>query len=267
MGDIKTSGIVIGTRKAGTTWLYENMRKDDRVCVSEKVKESGFFAGMPSLDTTKYDALFEPQAGQVQLEVDTSVCYDGEAPNRIEAYNPDMRIVLVFREPAAFLSSRHTHSLRKGEVSQSDPAEAMEAHEWLRDELDYPAIAARFGRFAERGALKIVKYEDLKSDPHGFYRDVMEGLGVTDGSFVPDTEPVNVSRESSMQFVSAALSKGAIAARKMGLHSLVNGLKSFGLHKKIEHQRDTSQVADSLTTIRAAVETYRPETLAYYNAL
>ena len=35
-------GLVIGSRKCGTTWLYENFLADPDVCVSRKVKELPF---------------------------------------------------------------------------------------------------------------------------------------------------------------------------------------------------------------------------------
>jgi len=121
----KVSGLIIGTRKSGTTWLYENFRQDPRVVVSDKVKESGFFTGKSNLDTARYHDLFDPKSDLPRLEVDTSVCYASDAPDCIEQYNPQMRIVLILREPGSFLASRHTHSLRKGELSELDPTEAL----------------------------------------------------------------------------------------------------------------------------------------------
>lgn len=268
MSDHRTQGIVIGTRKAGTTWLYENFRKDPRVQVSEKVKESGFFAGMPSLNAARYDDLFDGPSDLPRLEVDTSVCYHPEAADLIDAYNPDMKVVLIFREPAAFLDSRHTHSLRKGEVSEPDSASALEAHAWLRAELDYPAIVERFSRFQDRNALTILTYEHLKSDPRGFYSDVLKGLGLPDdGTYQPDLERVNVSRESNARFLSALFSKGAIAARSIGLHGLVNRLKSLGFHKKIERQRAETQIDETYARALEAVTTAMPETVAYHRSL
>ncbi|MEP1207423.1 MAG: sulfotransferase domain-containing protein [Rhizobiaceae bacterium] len=230
-----TSGIIVGTRKAGTTWLYENFRRDPRVSVSELVKESGYFSGSAQLDRKSYDALQNSEGQGHRIEVDSSVCYADAAPDLLDAYNSEMRVVLIFREPSAFLASRHVHSLRKGELSEKSAIAAYENNEWLRRELDYPAITKRFQRFHEQGRLNVFAYEQMKVDPVGFYTDVLTALNVTkqDG-FLPDTAPVNVSRSTKLPLASAAFSKGAVTARRLGLHGLVNALKSTGIHKIIE---------------------------------
>lgn len=263
---VKVSGVVIGTRKTGTTWLYENFRKDPRVVVSDKVKESGFFTGETSLDAPRYHGLFEANDALPCLEVDTSVCYAPDAPDCIEQYNPQMRVVLILREPGSFLASRHTHSLRKGELKEQGPAEALEANSWLQDELDYPAITERFARFGDQ--LSVFRYSDMKDDPVGFYTRVLSALGVEDdGRFTPETEPVNVSRNSKLRVVTGFLSKSAFAARRIGLHRLVNGLKSFGLHKKLEIHNDEAEKAKSQEQATQAVAELMPNTVRFYEDL
>ncbi|MDC0136894.1 hypothetical protein OAI26_09715 [Sulfitobacter sp.] len=262
----KVSGLVIGTRKTGTTWLYENMCRDHRVSLSGKVKESGFFTGSSRLDEARYHGLFDSKEDAPYLEVDTSVCYSQGAPDCIEQYNPEMRIVLIFREPGAFLASRHTHSLRKGELSEAYPAEALAANTWLRAELDYPAITERFARFGDR--LSIFKYSQVEEDPVGFYSDVLSALSISDdGSFIPETQPVNVSRDSRLRVVSTLLSKGAITARHFGLHRLVNGLKSLDLHKRLELHNDDARKSRSGDLAAHAVAKIMPDTLRFYNTL
>lgn len=241
-----TQGIVIGTRKAGTTWLYENFRRDPRISVSEVVKESGFFTGeVKNLTYDKYQALFDAAAPGQRVEVDSSVCYADAAAELIERYHPKMRVVLVFRDPVSFLRSRHVHSLRKGELAQSDPLEALQRNHWLQRELDYPAIVARFARFERRGTLTILAYEDMISDPLRFYEVVVQALGIEGHTdFLPDVEPVNVSRSSRLRVVSAAFSQGAIVARRLGLHQMVNSLKSTGVHKLFEVRNDNRRTAN-----------------------
>lgn len=264
---IMTSGIIIGTRKAGTTWLYENFRRDPRVSVSEVVKESGYFAGSTPMDRKKYGALYPANEQGRRIEVDTSVCYADAAPDLLETYNPEMRVVLIFREPSAFLTSRYIHSLRKGEVSEGSPIEAYESNEWLRRELDYPAIVARFEKFRERGALTVFAYERIKTDPIGFYTEVLVALGVRESSdFVPDTEPVNVSRSSKLPFASVMFSKGAIAARNLGLHGLVNALKSTGIHKVVEVKNDRKSIAPQVS-YAAEVASLVPQSVELHRAL
>ena len=95
-------GLVVGTRKAGTTWLYENMLEDPHFSLSAKVKESGYFTGDTGLTADAYSDLFSRGGGQ-RVEIDTSVCYEDTAQDNILQYNEDMKIVVIFREPGEWL--------------------------------------------------------------------------------------------------------------------------------------------------------------------
>jgi len=76
-----------------------------------------------------------------------------------------------------------------------------------------------------------------------------------------------VSRDSRLRVATAFLSKGAIAARSLGLHKLVNGLKSFGLHKKLETQNDDAEKDRLRTQAAQAVADIMPQTLRFYDDL
>jgi hypothetical protein len=232
---------VIGTRKAGTTWLYENFRKNPGVVVSDKVKESGFFTGKSNLEAGDYEALLPTDQKGYAVEVDASVCYSDQAPSAIHRYNPKMNIVLIFRSPVGYLESRHTHSLRKGELSQASAAEALAKNQWLRNELDYSGILNRFSEPDNNGQLTVLPYELLKSDPHKFYDLVLQGLGVTNNQHQPFVNPVNVARSSAVPFLSAMFSNAAKLARKFGAHRIVNLAKSFGVHSALERELTPEQ--------------------------
>ena len=68
----KVVGIVVGSRKCGTTWLYENFRHDPELTVSKTVKESGFFARPDDRDFEYYEGLFPNKPGK-KVEVDASL--------------------------------------------------------------------------------------------------------------------------------------------------------------------------------------------------
>ena len=257
-------GLLIGTRKAGTTWVYENLRSDPGASVSDVVKESGFFSGRRGTDAREYEALFPDNAGAPRVEVDTSICYHEAAPDLIEAYNPAMQLVLVFREPAAFLASRYTHSKRKGEIAQDNIADALAANAWLQGELDYGAILDRFGRFADRGALTVLRYELLQEDAAEFYLRCKEGLGLPRSDFEPDLAPVNISRNSRFALASAILGKGAFAARKMKMDRLVNSLKGLGLHRGLETANDDADKKRLEEAALIALKQAMPETIDHY---
>lgn len=264
----KVGGLVIGTRKSGTTWLYENFRTDPNVAVSEVVKESGFFSGRRGDDPAKYDALISAAPGAVPVEVDTSICYAADATDRIKAYNPAMRLVLILRKPADFLASRYTHGLRKGDLAQDNVAEALAQEAWLRSELDYAGIIARFARFHDRGQLAIMQYEAMNRDPIAYYDEVRKALGVQARQpFTPDLQPVNPSRDSRLPIVSVLLSKGAFAARKMGLDGLVNRAKGTGVHRVFEKTNDPEGKERLTAEAQNALDQLQPGSDDFYSSI
>ncbi|MCP4463774.1 MAG: hypothetical protein GY819_13345 [Planctomycetaceae bacterium] len=233
---MKISGLVIGTRKAGTTWIYQNLLKDGRFRVSKKVKESGFFAGSLRCDYEEYSKLYEEVGQGHPVEVDSSVCYSDVAPDLIEANCPEARIVIILRDPVDYLISRFVHSRRKGELRESSLAESVEQNEWLRDELDYAKILHRFRGYLERGQLLVLPFTLLERAPVQFYDKIVcfISAGEVRADVVPVEDKMNVARSSKFPYLSRLLSDCAKYARARNLHGVVNWAKNTGILKFLE---------------------------------
>ncbi len=233
---MNVSGLVIGTRKSGTTWVYQNLLLDDRFCVSTKVKESGFYAGSSHYDFDEYLDLYDASQSGFLVEVDSSVCYADSAPDKIRQYSPEIKIVLIFRDPKAYLISRFIHSKRKGEIVALTMSKAFHNNEWLRDELNYEKILNRFASFADKKQLLLLPFEMLEQSPAHFYDQIINFLsgGAHNASFVPLASKFNVARGSKFPLVSKVLSNSAKIARNWGLHNAVNIAKKTGILKLLE---------------------------------
>lgn len=257
-------GLVIGSRKCGTTWLYENFLADPDVCVSRKVKESGFFARADDQDRAYYESLF-PDAPGPRVEVDSSLAYSDVAPARIMAYNPRMKLVLVVRDPVEYAVSRYLHMQRKNQLSPAQVPDLVANDEVLRSELDYPAMLARFAEFRAVGSLLVVPYSLLASDSANFYDTVKRHLvGRTGSGFRPTTERVNVSRSSRWARVRGMLSRAANAARRRRLHGVVNLAKKLGLHRLLEKPVDAARLAALRESVSQAVAASHGPSVALY---
>jgi hypothetical protein len=252
-GGAKVVGLVIGSRKCGTTWLYENFLADPDVCVSRKVKESGFFARADDHDRAYYESLFPDSPGK-RVEVDSSLAYSDVAPARIMAYNPQMRLVLVIRDPVEYAVSRYLHMQRKDQLAPARIPDLVANDGVLRSELDYAAMLARFERFRAQGSLLVVPYSLLASDPASFYGTVKRHLlGPTASGFRPKAERVNVSRSSRLATVRGMMSRAANAARRRRMHGVVNLAKKLGLHRLLEKTVDAGELAALRESVAQAV--------------
>lgn len=246
-------GIVIGSRKCGTTWLYDNFLDDPDISVSHKVKESGFFARADDLDFDYYEGLF-PQGPGLRVEVDSSLVYSEVSAGKIHAYNPQMRIALILRDPVEYAVSRYLHMRRKGQLSPAEISDSVAQDSVLQSELDYPSMLARFDRFQRLGSLLVVPYDLLATDPAGFYRTIKSHLvGPTDSGYRPRPGRVNVSRSSKWSLMTRTLSRAANQARKRRMHFLVNFAKSLGAHKLLEQPVDAAQLAVMREAVSRAV--------------
>lgn len=247
--DARVAGLVIGSRKCGTTWLYENFLEDPDVCVSRKVKESGFFARADDHDRAYYESLF-PDAPGRRVEVDSSLAYSDVAPARILAYNPRMKLVLVIRDPVEYAVSRYLHMQRKDQLAPASIPDLVANDGVLQSELDYARMLARFDWFRTQGSLLVVPYSLLASDPAAFYGTIKRHLiGPTASGFRPSAERVNVSRSSRWARLRGMMSRAANAARRHRLHGVVNLAKKLGWHRMLEKPVD----ADRLQALRRNV--------------
>jgi hypothetical protein len=97
--------VIGGTQKGGTSALDLFLRQHPQICMPETRKELHFFdreenfAKKPPLK--KYHANFHPQRQHRVLGEATPIyMYWNAAPTRIWSYNPEMKWIIILRQPA-----------------------------------------------------------------------------------------------------------------------------------------------------------------------
>ena len=97
--------VIPGAQKSGTTALEIYLSEHPEICVPRKLKEMHFFDRdrnfkLPPVDYTRYHAFFEPRPGQRLLgEATPDYLYWPSAPERMAAYNPALKLIIVLRNP------------------------------------------------------------------------------------------------------------------------------------------------------------------------
>lgn len=232
--EILVSGLVIGMRKSGTTWLYENFKKIPLVSVSNKIKESGFFTNNSNLTINSYHELFSKNKNSIRLEVDTSIIYDRKAASRIYRYNPDMKIIAIKRKPKEYVISRFIHAKRKGLLSENNIFDALSKQKWFREELKFNKNINRFYSKFPYDNICILDFEDLKSSPQTFFMKSVKHLTSLEPDFSPDSKIINPAKISSFPILTRSFSITARFFRKLGMYKFVNFFKKLGFHKTFE---------------------------------
>ncbi|QIN80901.1 sulfotransferase [Rubrobacter marinus] len=206
--------LIVGAQKAGTTALYQHLKKHPDVFMSP-VKEPHFFAfegedldfrgprdretlgHMVVGDEGAYRELFAGANGErARGEASAMYLYMEEAVGGIRRHVPDAKLVAVLRNPADRAFSSFLHMVRDGREPIPDFGRALAAEEgriggrwspiWHYRRMGfYHEQLSRYYEAFGPERLRVYLYEDLEGSPERVLRDIHEFIGV-DPSFVPD---------------------------------------------------------------------------------
>ncbi len=201
--------LIIGAGKSGTTSLHHYLQQHPEIFMSE-VKEPNFFAleGEAAVDAqqdphqffhypwavrdlSQYQALFAAAAPtQRKGESSTMYLYRPEAIGNIKKYVPDVKLVVIFRQPAERLYSRYLHLAREDRLPTPRFEDVMDTSSlwWQRNDLIkegfyYRHLVRFFDEFPHQH-IKVLLYEDLHGDAEKLIQDLYRFLEV-DSGFTP----------------------------------------------------------------------------------
>lgn len=179
---MKPNFLVIGAAKSGTTWLHSCLEQHPQIYVP-LVKEIHFFS-YPSRykkGFAWYESFFEECQTEKSIgEVSPSYIVHSKAAERIYNYNPEMRSIVVLRNPIERAYSDYCMLLRSDSVSEDiEQIFSLEdkVHPLVSRGLYYSHIVA-YLKFFSLENIKISIYEDLKQNPEGFIEDIYSFLEV-----------------------------------------------------------------------------------------
>jgi hypothetical protein len=193
---------LVGAPKCGTTALYEYLRPHPNIFMPE-IKEPHFFAQdlgtYPRIKTLEdYTSLFSA-ATEAHLRVgEASVYYlrSSVAIANIHGFNPNAKIIAMFRNPVDMVYSLHSQLLYVSEETESDFETAWRLQERRSRGIDLPPRIrspllvqyAQIGQFGTqtqrllssfpRSQVKLILYDDFATSPRRVYDEVIEFLEI-----------------------------------------------------------------------------------------
>jgi len=196
--------LVLGAQKAGTTALYEYLRRHPQI-TGPSWKEVSFFDRHWARGESWYRGNFPNLArtrGKLVGEASPSYVFHPLAPERVQELVPEARLIVLVRNPVDRALSQYTHEVALGREPLPFE-EALDAEEErLRGEQERmvsdPSYFSREwwshtykarGRYAEqlerwlavfpREQLLVLPSDDLGSDPARAHAQVLEFLGAS----------------------------------------------------------------------------------------
>ncbi len=248
--------IVAGVRKCGTTWLDQCLREHPGIYMPEATKELFFFDRYWSRGKDWYANYFlNCRSDQICGEVSPTYFTGPDAPERIAATVPNVKLVFVFRDPVERVVSLYHHMRAKGDT-QLPLADAIEELPELLEEGFYARHFAHFRTTFPDSAMLPLILDDLQANGGAELEKLFRFLG-TGPAFRP-----------------AALSERAYERREARSHSLARVaagtsrlLHSLGLHRAVALAKSAGAEKLVLRTPARVSEAADPEIAARLHAL
>lgn len=204
--------IIIGAPRAGTTSLFHYLRQHPQITLSN-IKETNFFSCLasqaegeylikpntpwPIKNISQYQALFNTNRNTKAIgEASPMYLFTPGAPQQIAAYIPDVRLILILRNPIDRAYSAFLKNTLEGFESRTFEDAIREEIEnpvkLIRSDKNYARTGLYFRhlseylKFFDISQLRIDLYENFVYSQPEFLSNVFEFIGVDD-KFKPNT--------------------------------------------------------------------------------
>ena len=211
MAEDRVAFIIAGVQKGGTTALFDYLGEEPGVSLS-RVKETHFFddeaQAWPTPDSGAYHAHFALFDGRPRGEATPIYLYWPGSLERICAYNPATRLIVMLRDPVQRAWSHWKMEYARGVETRAFAWCIREGRQRLFDaepwgfhrEISYvergfygEQMARAFSLFP-REQVMVSRAEDLRADPAGVLAKVRAFLGLAP-SADPAPRESNVGRQ------------------------------------------------------------------------
>ncbi len=244
----KPNLFIVGEAKCGTTALHYFLSQHPEIYMSE-LKEPNYFnkdfhkkakklkrkAGFLKLKTDKdYLKLFKSAKNEKIIgEATPDYLMSEEAAKRIAEFNPNAKIIAMFREPVSYLYSLHSQLVFNLAEPEKDFLKALALEKERKKGRHLPKSVAvpdvlfyserakfaehlkRFYKYFKKSQIKVIIFEEFIADNKKTYKEVLEFLGVDKG-FIPEFKIVNANKElriGSLKKLANAMSLPGITAK------------------------------------------------------
>jgi hypothetical protein len=172
--------IGIGAARAGSTWIFRNLKSHPQVFVC-KCKETQFFSHEYSQGIEHYETHFEGADGARAIgEVSPVYLHEARAvAPRIHRHLPNVKLIACLRNPVDRLYSKYWNARGRYAHRQNLPFERKlaEQPELLR-EGRYAEHLATYLELFPREQILVLLYDDLVADPERFFMSICRFLEI-----------------------------------------------------------------------------------------
>lgn len=178
--------MIIGAQKCGTTSLARQLAAHPEICFCE-VKEPGYFNTVRDWESglAAYHGLYSPRDGQICGEASTMYTFLPEwhgTHSRLFAYNPDLKLIYIMRDPIDRVISNYSHRLVRGTVKDSPEVAIASDPTYINRSRYGVQIKPYVELFGERNILFLI-FEEFFSDQSKALKRIAKFLDIDPNGF------------------------------------------------------------------------------------
>ncbi|HEB71323.1 MAG TPA: hypothetical protein ENI77_01735 [Nitrospirae bacterium] len=180
--------LVIGGARCATTWAHNCLSEHPEI-FTPKVKELNFFNTNYDKGIEYYEKYFDDASnGSFRAVGEASPTYlpHAECPERIARYSPNVKLIVILRNPIERAFSHYLIFKHKHEESSFE--EAIEKRPQLLSDGLYSDHLLRYYKYFSKDQLLLLFFDDIEKDPVEFIQRVYRFLDVNDHFLPRDLE-------------------------------------------------------------------------------
>jgi len=196
----KVNFLIIGTQKAGTTSLFNYLRQHNDLYFSE-IKEITYFVNeeLYKKGESYYHSFFNKFNNEKVIgSADVHLLPSKKSPERVRNYNPDMKFVVMVRNPVdrAFSAYKYalknnweekSNSFEKSFILEKERIKSINYNLMYFENGKYSKHLLNWTKFFDKKQFLIIEDEYLKRNPKACCQKVFNFLELEDLSQIIDT--------------------------------------------------------------------------------
>lgn len=191
----KIDFIGIGAVKSGTSWIADNLAQHPQIFIPE-IKELTYFnptlARLPGTTNPNhlqpiswFNDFFKDSKKPINGEYSVQYMTELGTAEKINAYNPDIKIIACLRDIPAQVNSLWLYNVQRGVVSYKTLEAAIAGRpDLFANSFYYQQLKPYFDIFSKE-QIKVVLFEDMRKDKKAFYKEITDFIGADE--FYPET--------------------------------------------------------------------------------
>ncbi len=195
----KINFIGIGAAKSGSTWLAECFKEHPEILFSSQKSEkelyffsTSFGKGMIKQRPSNFkkglswyhDQFPKPQKGKVRGEFCNAYLTDENAAQRIKEYNPNIKLLVILRDPAKMMYSLYWWLKGSVDIDAAPTFEEFVKNGKYLYKGKYAKYLKRYFDIFKEEQTKVFLLRDVKNNPEKVVKELYNFLEV-DSSFKP----------------------------------------------------------------------------------